>query len=199
MQAKQFNVLMRELLSPILTPYGFSADNSRRCTYWRRCSDEVFHIILPDRLNRLPRFDVKVFMTSPVIDPSFEATFPDDLGIPTDLYSYLSESAGVGPDQQKFFCKYPDHVRREVNGRLGALLVDTAVPYLSGYASVESMIEAIRAPLMKAFALSHVGRQSEAAGILESKLDWLRRLDASDKKVASIRRRVQDILPEAFN
>ena len=102
MTTKQFDKMVIELYGPVLTERGFETKNSS--TFYRKVRNDVFHVILADPFKGGNYYDIKVFACSPKIEPLFETTFPDDLGIPSDSFCYLSD---LGIDSivriQKFF------------------------------------------------------------------------------------------------
>ena len=104
MTSKQFDKKIKELFLPVLNEYGFESDASKYCTFYRKFSEDIYHFILPDLGTKGAWYDVKVFASSPKIDPLFLDEFPDDLGIPSDIHSYLSED-GVSRYQEMFNCK----------------------------------------------------------------------------------------------
>jgi|LakMenE18May11ns_1017448.scaffolds.fasta_scaffold9065075_1 hypothetical protein len=146
---RQFDKLARELFGAVLSPYGFSCNESKRCTFVRQISDDVFHIILPDPGPRCTWYDVNVFPTSPKFYADFAEKFPDDLGFTLDSWSKLSESAGVGMDQQQFNCKYESNMRNRFAQTVALLLTDVAVPFLDRIQTYKDILPHLRGPFSR--------------------------------------------------
>jgi hypothetical protein len=193
MNRKQFYNIAAGLFGDVLGPTGFSKDRSRYCTFYRQASAEVYHFIAPAPWTGVPWYDVKVFPSSPVIDPLFDTRFPDALGIPTDTWCYLS-SRGVGPDQETFNCKYEENLRRRFVKTVRPLLIDVAVPYLDRIRSVEEMIPWIRRPLALGMALHHVGRIEEARPILQQERARLLLIPDDSGELTAVIHRLNQIL-----
>lgn len=153
----------------------------------------MVHIILPDLGRSGGWYDVKVFPASPLLDPQFEECFPDDLALPTDSWSYLSER-GLGPSQETFNCKHEDNMRRRFQKTVGPLLITKAIPYLDRIRTIEDMLPLIRHPLPLGCALHHVGRIEEARPILREQRDRLSRLDQQDSRIAAWLRKLDELL-----
>jgi hypothetical protein len=193
MTPKQFDKIASDLIGGVLAPAGFSKEKSRFCTFYRKVSEEIYHVILPDLGTRAAWYDVKVFPASPLLDPMFDAQFPDDLGLPTDSWSYLSER-GVGLEQQTFNCKSEDNLRRRFEMTVKPLLLQKAIPYLDQISTIEDMIPLIKNPLFLGFALHHIGQTEAARRILREQSERLSRLNSSDKNVVIRLQRVYDLL-----
>src|SRR5688500_12983601 len=112
LSTKEFEALAREAFGAVLAPHGFSANDSRRCTFWRKVAAEVYHLVVPDKSRREPQYTVNVFPHSPLLEADFSTRFPDDLGFATDVESYLS-SKGVGMRQGWFWCRTVEGFRRD--------------------------------------------------------------------------------------
>lgn len=145
MTPKHFGKVARELFAGVLSDYGFSCDESRFCTFYRQQTEEVYHFVLPDLGARGAWFDVKVFPASPLLDPLFNDQFPDDVGIPTDSFSYLSER-GIGLDQEKYNCKSEDNFRRRFDLSVQPALREQAIPYLDQFQSLQDIVPVLKAP-----------------------------------------------------
>jgi len=138
----------------------------------------IYHFVLPDCGGRGHWYDVKVFASTPDLDPLFHQQFPDHLGIPSDSYSYLSKY-GVGLDQQKFPCRTEKDFVTEYEV-LDSLLTSVAVPYLDGLQSLEDVLPTIKHPLYFATALYLVGRKTEAKPLIEQQVARIERSGAVD-------------------
>jgi hypothetical protein len=195
MTPKQFDRFAGQMFGSALVPAGFSTETSHRCTFYRKVSKEVYHVVMPDLGSRGAWYDVKVFPASPLIDPLFDSRFPDDLGIPTDRWSYLGEH-GVGLDQQKFNCKSEDNCRHRFEASVRPLLVEKAIPYLDGIRTVDDMIPLIRHPLPLGFALYHVGRFEESHQLFQEQEARLSHLNSSDNSVVLTLQRIRELLGE---
>lgn len=196
MNRTQFFAIARTLFGGVLSPAGFTMNRSHKSTFYRRVSNDVYHFVLPDPLSRVAWYDVKVFPSSPVIDPLFDTRFPDALGIPTDHWSYLG-SRGVGADQELFNCKYEDNMRRRFEKTVGPLLIDRAIPYLNQFQTIEEMIPWLKHPLSLGMALHHVGRVDEARPILQQERTRLMSIRDDSHELTAIIHRIDRLLGES--
>ena len=146
---RQFDKLARELFSSVLNPHGFFCEESKRCTFVRPVNDDVFHIILPDPGTRCAWYDINVFPTSPKFYDDFAAKFPDDLGFTLDSWSKLSETAGIGMDQQQFNCKYESSMRNRFEKTVIGLLENVAIPFLDTIQTYEDILPHLRGPFTR--------------------------------------------------
>lgn len=71
LSTKEFEALAREAFGAVLAPYGFSANDSKRCTFWRKVSVDVYHFVMPDESLRQPQYTVNVFPHSPRLQQDF--------------------------------------------------------------------------------------------------------------------------------
>lgn len=195
MTTHDFDLVANELFGGVLTPLGFTNERTERCTFYRTVGDGIYHFIMPDIGSRGAWYDVRVFPHSPAIYPLFERRFPDDLGVPTDRFSLLSEQE-VGATQSQFNCKNEENFRRGFATKIGPLLLKVAVPYLDRFQTVADIIPVIRHPSFLGFALHHVGRAGEAVAALQRERDRLRRLDTTNRDVATLLEHVERLLKE---
>ena len=144
MKEKQFDLLAKEHFGLILEPIGFSVERSRYSTFHRQASDDIYHVIMPDLSSDGTWFDIRVFATSPLIEPQFDKLFPDDVGIPSDSFSLLHPKFGVGARQQKFRCKTEEGFVRNFNKEVVPALESKALPYLDGINSLNDLMPYIR-------------------------------------------------------
>ncbi|MFO0968828.1 MAG: hypothetical protein U0793_25010 [Gemmataceae bacterium] len=193
---RHFDKTACELFGSILTPLGFTQRGSERCTFYRKVGEDVFHFVMPSIGSRGAWYQVFVFPHSPHIDPLFEKRFPDNVGIPTDAWSLLSESDGVNITQQQFNCKNEDNLRRGFATTVGPLLLKVAVPYLDRFQKVDDIVPVIRHPSFLGFALHHLGRSEEAVAALQRERARIRTLDMSNKDVAALLEHVERLLKE---
>jgi hypothetical protein len=193
MTTHEFDSICNELFGRVLIPLGFTNEYTEKCTFYRKIGDNVYHFIMPDIGSRGAWYDVRVFPHSPAIYPLFEQRFPDNLGIPTDRFSLLSERE-VGATQSQFNCKSEDSLRRGFATTVGPLLLKVALPYLDCFQTVADIVPVIRHPSFLGFALHHVGRSDEAVVVLQRERDRLRRLDTTNKDVATVLEHVERLL-----
>jgi len=146
---RRFDRLARELFGSVLEPQGFSCDHSSRCTFTRKIDDEVYHVILPDPFIRTAYYDINVFPTSPRLQEDFEERFPDSLGFTLDVFGKLSETMGVGIEEQRFNCKYESNMRRGFEKTVSALLTDKALPFLDSIQNFDDMLPRLRGPFAR--------------------------------------------------
>jgi len=196
MKESEFNVVTAAVLSQTLGPLGFSNQGSRHCTFFRKASEEVYHFISPVLLTDGARYYLQVFPHSPHLEPLFQEWFPDELGIPTDSWSCLSEHDGVGLTQEQFTCKNEAVLRSSLMGRVGGLLLNLAVPYLDRFQTVADLVHVIRHPSFLGLALYYVGRTAEAVEVLRVERERLRGLDTSDRRVGVLLAHVESLLAE---
>src|SRR5262245_30193226 len=197
MTEKQFNGLARECFGAVLIPAGFANEGSVAATFYRAAPDDVFHFVLPEMGRSGTWYDIHVFPQSPHIEPRFTQRFPDDLGFPTDMFSFLSENDGVGSTQEQFSCRTEEHFRRSFEKRVRRLLLEVAVPYLTRFQSVADIIPVIQHPYFLGFALHYVGRRAEARVALEEERATLARLDPTNEEVALVLARLEKLLSES--
>jgi hypothetical protein len=183
MKRKQFSIILGSLFETVLEPAGFSREGSKHCTFWRSGGQDVYHFIIPDPLNRIASYDVKVFSTSPLIDPSFDRRFPDALEIPQDRWCYLS-AQGVGPDQELFNCKNEENLRNRFEKTVKGYLLNLAIPYLDAIGSIAEMIPWIKDDGFRAIALYRVGRIAEAHPLLKRERERLAGLNSDSDEIA---------------
>ncbi len=193
MTPKLFDKTVREFFRPVLQEHGFTTDRSQHCTFHRKASDQIYHFIVPDLGSRGAWYDIKVFPSSPLIDPFFVERFPDDMGIPSDSWSYLSER-GVGMDQGQFNCKSEENFVQRFEKTVRELLINSAIPYLNQFQTIENLIPVIRRPGFMGLALHHVGRVAEAIPMLEQERDRLVAMGSSDRLVTANIERINELL-----
>jgi len=186
MKTKEFDMLARKLFGEVLASHGFSQERSMHCTFYRQVSDDIYHFVMPDLGTRGMWFDVKIFPSSPRIDPGFVARFPDALGLPTDIYSYLNKWTGIGSEQQSFNCESAQQLREVFEAEVKPLLVSKGLPYLDRIKSVADMLPLIRHKLFLGFALNHVGDLVAARSVMEAeraRLEKLRQANPSNRDI----------------
>ncbi|PQO33342.1 hypothetical protein C5Y96_10850 [Blastopirellula marina] len=193
MKAKQFDKLAKEAFGSMLQDFGFTSDQSRGCTFYRRVNDDLYHLIIPDLLRSGERYDVMVFPFCPRLDPLFSEKFPDSLGIPTGSFCYLAPS-GVGPDQTLFEASSEERFFSVFNSQVAPLLKTMAVGYLDQVQSLENMLPLIRSPHQKALASFYVHGDAASRVQLEQQRDRLAALDTDDKTVSAILGLIESLL-----
>ncbi len=193
MTPKQFDKAVLKLFGPVLMEQGFTSEGSRCCTFYRKASSEVYHFLVPDPGSRGAWYDIKVFPSSPALDPLFAERFPDDLGIPSDSWSYLSER-GVSLDQGRFNCKTEENFVNRFEKTVRKLLTDTAIPYLDQLQQVTDMLPIIKRPGFMGLALHHIGRIDEARPLLQQERDRLLAVESSDPMVIAYTERINELL-----
>ena len=146
---KQFDKLARELFGSVLSSHGFTCEASGHCTFTRQVSDDIFHVIMPDPGTRCAWYDIHVFPTSPRLHDDFAERFPDSLGNTLDSWGMLSETAGIGMDQQQFNCKYESNMRDRFEKTVVGLLKNTAIPFLDAIQSYGDMLPHLRGPFAR--------------------------------------------------
>lgn len=146
---KQFDQIARDLFGSALCAHGFTCVASKRCTFTRQINADVYHVIIPDPGTRCAWYDIHVFPTSPRFHHDFDLRFPDGLGNTLDAYGKLSETAGIGMDQQRFNCKYESNMRNRFNTTVLGLLQRVAVPFLDAIQTYEDILPHLRGPFSR--------------------------------------------------
>ena len=193
MKPQQFDKLANEAFGGVLAPAGFSNDKSRYCTFYREVSDGFYHIVMPDLGTRGAWYDVKVFAYSSCLTPRFEEIFPDDLGIPTDIFCHLG-SSGIGPDPMEFNCKNEENFRRRFTSTVAPLLESVAIPYLEQFQTLNDLLPEIRSPLSKALATHYVLGREAGHALLEQQRERLGAIDSDDAKVVATLQLIDELL-----
>ncbi len=193
MNANEFDNLARELFGLQLQPHGFKCERSRTSVFYREVRNGFFHVVIPDIALNGAWYDVKVFPFSVLFEPLFEQKFPDDLGIPTDSYCYLSEG-GIGPDKIQFNCKSEENFRRRFEATVGPLLSSIAIPYLNQFSSIRDLLPHIRSPLYKAIALYHVEGPDKSLELLKKQKQRLTALDSPDASVVATLQLIDELM-----
>ena len=168
--------IIRVNFDPILTPRGFSCEGSTRCCYWRKASDEIYHIISPSMLRHGDRYDITVYATSPLIYKDFSINFPDWVPYTNGNNGYLSPEDGVSDYQKLYFCGNPDAFMTSFKRDAGPALINIAIPYLDKIQTMEDLIPTIQPGGMMGAALLHTGRTAEAKRYIESEIKRLSEL-----------------------
>ena len=135
MTPKQFDKAALKLFEPVLREHGFTTERSGLCTFHRKVNNEIYHLIMPSLGSRGAWYRVLVFPASPAIDPTFFEHFPDNLGAPSDSWSYLSEQ-GIGLGTEQFNCNSEENLVRRFENTVRDLLTDIAIPYLNQFKQV---------------------------------------------------------------
>ena len=173
MTKAEFKRLIRTSFDPILTPHGFSCEGSKRCAYWRKASDEIYHFISPDALRGGDRYDVVVYASSPQIYGDFWDRFPDWVPYTNGNNGYLSPEDGISDYQKLYFCGNPDAFMTSFKRDTGPALINIAIPYLDKIQTMEDLIPTIQPGGMMGAALLHVGRMAEAKRFIEGEIKRL--------------------------
>src|SRR3546814_19952620 len=84
MLLRDFDRATKEALQPLLSPLGFSSSRSKHCTFEREAGNGIWHFIGADPSKHGRWYDIKVFASSPIMDPFFAQRAPDNLGIPVE-------------------------------------------------------------------------------------------------------------------
>lgn len=192
MTPKAFDKIARELFSETLSPLGFTCEGSETCTFYRAIGNGIWHVIMPDLGTRGVWYDVKVFPCSEQLEPRFRERFPDELGIPTDSFCYLSER-GVGMDQTQFNCKSEENFRARYGNTVSGLLTRIAIPYLSEFRTLGDVLPAIRNPLYRAIAMHLVNNNSESRQMVNQQRARLEAI-ADDENIVAAKKLLDSLL-----
>ncbi len=176
MTKTEFKRLVRINFDPLLNSHGFSCKDSKRCVYWRKAPNDIYHIISPDVLRGGERYDVVVYASSPVIYGDFWDRFPDWIPYTNGNNGYLSPEEGVGDYQKLYFCRNPDAFMNSFKRDVAPALMNIAIPYLDKIQTIEDLIPTIRPSGMMGAALLQVGRTAEAKQLIENEIKRLSEL-----------------------
>ena len=102
----------------------------------------------------IPELDVRGTTSTFSLRPrdftiDFAEKFPDDLGFTLDSWSKLSETAGIGMDQQQFNCKYESNMRNRFEKTVVKLLENVAIPFLDTIQTYEDILPHLRGPFTR--------------------------------------------------
>jgi hypothetical protein len=194
MKESEFDQLAKKYFGEVLEPYGFSAEKSNYCDFYRHVGNEVYHVVSPSLGSRGTWFDVKVFFTSPLIEPEFDKRFPNELGVPSDLLSFLHPKTGVGPDQKQYRCRLEEGFIRNFNKEVKPALLKKAIPYLDGIASLQDMLPYVTNPNYKAITQWQTGNKEEAKILLETQRKRLSGMEDDTGRVSATLKFMDDLL-----
>ena len=181
----------RDLFAETLVPMGFSCERSISCTFSRLVGEGLWHVIMPDVGTKGAWYDVKVFPCCERLQARFSERFPDQLGIPTDSFCYLSER-GVGLDQALFPCGTESRLRSGYESTVSRLVEGVAVPYLGQFQTLRDVLPVIRNPLQRAIATHLLKKDPESRRLLIQQRDRL--LAITDDEDATATTRLLDAL-----
>lgn len=187
MNPAAFDKIASASVAAVLAKRGFGSEGSKHCTFYRRVSPDIWHVVMPDPGSRGMWYDMKVFATSPKIEPLFDELFPDFLGIPADRYCYLDPVQGVTSRQYRYHCRTEDGFIREFDKIVGPSLLQHALPYLDRIQSIGDLVPLIQSKLYLALALSAIG-DDEAKDLIKTEVQRLEALDTDDRKVKAFLR-----------
>lgn len=145
---KEYLLLIEETFGEALHPAGFVSEGSKIGVFYKQVSEEVFHFIMPDRSLHSPKYDVKVFPHSPLLDDAFFEKLPDQVGAITNEASYLSET-GFSLHQQWFWCKTREGYMRDFTNKVKPALINHALPFLANIQSLERFASLRLAPSIR--------------------------------------------------
>ena len=188
MKSGEFDKVAREAFADALHDAGFTARDSKLCTFHRKLSADIWHLIMPDPGTSGSWYDVKVFATSPRIEPLFDELFPDALGIPADVACYLHPEKGITQRQHQYHCRTPEGFRRNFDQLVRPALKAAAIPYLDGIDSLEALVPYIRNKLYLGIALHEIGQKEAARPVLlaeKARLEAIGGKDRADRKVVA--------------
>lgn len=144
LSAKQFLRIAKKAFGEALEPYGFTSQESKNCTFYKKINEEIHHLIRPVCSSRLPQYNIWVFPHSPKIETNFVALFPDKLSPPTDCWCNLHSTEGIGPSQDCFWCRTEEGFLRNFSEKVQPNLVKHALPYLERIKTVQDLVPLIR-------------------------------------------------------
>ena len=182
MKEMEFNSLAKIHFGEVLELYGFSCEKSKHCTFYKAVND-VFHIVMPDLSHDGTKFNIRVFVTSPLLEPNFERKFPDYLGIPADVCSSLHPSCGVSFRSHSYRCKLKEGFIRNFNNDIKSALTEKGIPYLNEINSIKSLLPLIKNKFHTAVATHISGDTSTALPLIEAEIARLVSLHSNAEDV----------------
>ncbi len=194
MKEKRFNQLAREYFGSILEQNGFSVERSKFSTFYRQASDDIYHVIMPDLSRDGTWFDIRVFVTSPLIEPQFNKGFPDTVAIPSDSFSSLHPRFGVGARMHKYRCKTEEGFTRNFNKDVVVALKEKALPYLDSITCLHDLIPYLKRNFYLGAALWHDGQQEKARELLIAEKSILSNIDDDTGRVSSLLNYIDNVL-----
>lgn len=109
MSRPAFFKTIKSSFGPILDISGFRSDIGRTANYYKKISDDIFHVFTFHRGSNKSKYQVWCFATSPLAQIHFEQRFPNRLtAIMTPFQLDHRAEVGVGTHQCEFFCKNDD-------------------------------------------------------------------------------------------
>jgi hypothetical protein len=187
MKLSNFNKLVIDHFGFLLKPYGFYCQNDENIAFYRVISNNIYHVIIPDLSMDGTWFDIKVFATSPQIEPDFSPKLPISGGVPSDIYCYLHPVYGVG-ERKQYRCNHEEGFIRNFTKEAKPAILEKALPFLDDITNLETLIPTIRNDYYFGVALWHVGEKEKALPILRKELERLSSIkDESDRVASSIK------------
>jgi len=194
MNLRQFEILVKKHFGHVLEPIGFRTERSNHSTFYRQASKEIYHIIMPDLSSDGTWFDIRVFATSSLIEPNFEALFPDELRIPSGMFSLLHPKTGVGADQKQYRCKYEEGFIRNFKKEVIPAIVDKALPYLDLINDLSDLVPLIKSDFYLGATLWHTGEQERARKLLLKEQSRISGISDDTGRVSVVLNYIENIL-----
>ncbi len=193
MTPKKFDALAKRYFGELLEPKGFSCSGSEASTFYRHVPPDIVHFILVDLGSGGSWYDVKVFASSPKIEPEFENKFPDSVGVPSGSLCYLHTSSGVGPDQKRYSCKTEEDFVRVFSSEVAPAIDAKAIPYLDRISSIQSLLPFIRHDFYLGIALWHAGDKEQAKSVLTKEAQRLEKIQDPTGRVAALLKHINSL------
>lgn len=170
--------LARKLFSEVLEGHGFTSTGSRRSTFWRKVSDELYHIVEPDAYGGSLR--VRLYPTTPVVYPDFDQKFPDSTWMPMAACERLGEHEGVGRVPFTFNCENEQRLRCEFAERVKPPLTKYGLPYLDRIRNLSDVAQLLKGHAdigwFLGLILKHLGKTDQARkALLDHRRELIRR------------------------
>jgi hypothetical protein len=193
MTPTKFDALARRYFGELLEPKGFSCIGSEATTFYRHVSPDIVHFVLIDLSSGGSWYDVKVFASSPKIEPEFKDRFPDSVGVPSGSLCYLHPSSGVGPDQKRYSCKTEQDFVRVFNSEVAPALDAKGIPYLDRIISIDSLLPFIHHDFYLGVALWHAGDKEQAKQVLAKEARRLEQIRDPTGRVGALLRHLNSL------
>lgn len=172
MREKEFIEIAKKYFGDILEEFGFSCEQSEGCTFYKTIENVC--LVIKPVLNRDGTFfRIYIYATSPLIDPRFEENFPDFLGIPMDVCSYLHPRRGVSFREHRYRCRTEEGFVKNFNKDAKLALIEKAIPYLRQINAIQDMIPLIKNMFYLSVAMYISGNTDEATPLINKEIERL--------------------------
>ena len=153
MKFEKFSRISRKYFGELLHDYGFDTERDKSPIFYRKNAEDIYHIVSPKLGSRGVWYDINVFAHSPRISSDFYELFPKCVDIPSDLFSFLNPTTGVGFDQYMYRCRTEEGFIRNFEQLAKPAMIDFAIPYLDSIKTIESLVATISPNLINSYQI----------------------------------------------